>query len=86
MNICSMIWKCLKPSNVVFIFSQFYFHLLLGVYMLQCTHFVWKLKLHIISKVATHNISFTLNYSKITYKWLGSQNKRIHKNCGYEIE
>jgi len=35
-----------------------------GVCMLQFTHFIWKLELHIISKVATHKISFILNNYK----------------------
>jgi hypothetical protein len=35
-----------------------------GVSMVWCTHFTSKLKIHIISKVITYKISFTLNYSR----------------------
>jgi hypothetical protein len=38
--------------------------LLMGISMVQCTHFVSKLELHIMSEVLTQNNSLILNSSK----------------------
>jgi hypothetical protein len=57
-----------------------------GEYILWYTQFVGKLELHIVSKLTTHNISFTLNYFKSHINDLGLKIKRSLKNHEYEIE
>jgi hypothetical protein len=43
----------------------------MGVSMVQCTHFVSKLEVHIVSKVVTCQISLILNFLKITCDLFG---------------
>ncbi len=44
----------------------------MGISMVQCTHLMLKLEIHVISKVLTHKISLILNSSKNhIYNWFG---------------
>jgi hypothetical protein len=56
-----------------------------GERILQCTQFVGKLELHIVSK-STCNISFNLSYFKSHINDLGLKIKRSLKHHEYEIE
>jgi hypothetical protein len=54
-------WKCLQGIKTPLSGANSK----LGISMVQCTHFVSKLEVHIISKVLTHKISPILDSSKV---------------------
>jgi hypothetical protein len=54
--------------------------------MVQCIHFVSKLKLHIISKVLTHKKIIHLEFFKSHIIDLGFNNKTSYINHEYEID
>jgi hypothetical protein len=52
-NVNALVARMVEPSNTT-----------MGIPMVQCTHLMLKLEIHIISKVLTHKISLILSSSK----------------------